>query len=37
MLQGNEDIVKQVMSGHNRTVIVRFHDLYEGELYNHNI
>jgi hypothetical protein len=31
--EANEDIVKQVMSRHNRTVIVRFQDLYEGDLY----
>jgi hypothetical protein len=35
--KANEDIVKQVMSRHTRTVIVRFQDLYEGDLYNNNI
>jgi hypothetical protein len=35
--EANEDIVKQVMSRHNRTVIVRFQDLYEGGLYKNNL
>jgi hypothetical protein len=35
--EANEDIVKQVMSRHNRIVIVRFQDLYQGDLYNNNI
>jgi hypothetical protein len=35
--EANEDIVKQVMSRHNRIAIVRFQDLYQGDLYNNNI
>jgi hypothetical protein len=35
--EANKDIAKQVMSRHNRTVIARFQDLFEGDLYNNNI